>query len=154
MRRIEIASHPSCSSSSRAAATISCALGLSVSAALEAIAGAQTVTERAVETDVEGPGERTEERGERHEAEGRRDCECYGKPVAVQQVVEPDSARVELTLLEPRPDSDEKRDVGPEPARRELPARSVLDRFHDDGHEQGQGKDGVAHPASGATANG
>src|SRR5436190_1365858 len=99
-RRIDRPSAPSSSSSSRAAATISRARGLRTSGALEAIARAETVTDCAVDADVESPRERADEEANRHDAERREHAECKRRPEAVEEVVQRHGARMELPLLE------------------------------------------------------
>src|SRR5262245_13728350 len=92
--RIERPWRPSSSSSSRAAATISRARGRSASGALEAIAGAQAVADRAVEGDVRRPGERADEVAAREHAERGERAERGRAPEAVGEVVRGDRARV------------------------------------------------------------
>src|SRR6478672_12982403 len=96
--RIVSAARPSLSRTSRAAATISRARGVSRSGALEAIGVAEPVPDAAVERDVGGPGQRADQiAGREHDREQR---ERRRAPVAVKGVVDGHGPRVELALLE------------------------------------------------------
>src|SRR4051812_46930004 len=91
-RLIESPSSPSSSSWPRAAATISFARGLSSLRALEAIAGAQTVAQCAVETDVKAPREPADEEANPNDAERCEHQDPERQPETVNEVVERDSA--------------------------------------------------------------
>src|SRR5206468_3410719 len=105
--------------------------------ALTAIASAQTVTDRPVEADVEGPGERANEEPERDETDRRRDGERNGQVVHVDEVVGGNRTRMELPAFEAGADPEEEREVGPEPKGEGLPeAGALTPRLEDGGGDQ------------------
>src|SRR3954470_7268329 len=109
--RIDSPAAPSRSSSSRATATISRARGVSVSGALEAIAGAQTVAAGPVDGDVQTPGEGAGEPGGRERADGGGGAEGQRPPDPVYRVVGRHGPRVQLAGREAGAGAEEQREV-------------------------------------------
>src|SRR6266542_2456107 len=154
-RRIDSPSEAASSRSARAASTVSLARVLSVLGPLEAIGGAQTVANRAVEADVECPDERADEGAERHETERAKHRKGQRQPVAVEEVVEDDGARMQLSLLEVRSGAVEECEIGPEAEDGDLPvAGSVLDRREENGDKEQRGERDVVEPGGSAAGLG
>src|SRR4051794_2646966 len=151
-RRIESASSPSSSRIVRAASTISFARGLNRSGTLETIARAETVSHGPVEADVQAPDERADQVGDADDARGRKRKQHGGCPEAVQSVVERHGAGMELPTREACTDTEEEREIGSDPERRELPVpRAMPNHLEDDrkDEERRQGEVGEP-PGSGA----
>src|SRR5689334_17886569 len=141
--RIESPAAPSRSRSSRATDTISRARGVSVSGALEAIAGAQTVAAGPVDGDVQAPRERPGEPGGRERAQDDRGPERERPPDAVHRVVGRHGARMQLAAREPGAGAEQKRQIGTEPEAGRLPAAAM---GRQRGHEAGGESDRARAP--------
>src|SRR5690242_11539213 len=134
--RIDSPAAPSRSSSSRATATISRARGVSVSGALEAIAGAQTVAAGPVDGDVEAPGERAGEPGGRERARHDGGAERQRAPDPVHRVVRRHGPRVELAARESRAGAEQQREVGTEPEAGGQPTAAVRGQLDDEPRDE------------------
>src|SRR5204863_224698 len=104
--------------------------------ALEAIARAQTVSDRPVEADVEAPDEGTDQvRDADHARSGKRE-QHYRSPEAVERVVERHRARMDLTAREPGTGPGEQGEVGADPEHAELPVPGPVPHdLEDDRHD-------------------
>src|SRR4051794_26659413 len=99
---MERASAPSSSRIARAAATISRARGVRSADTLEAVARAQPVADRAVERDVERPGQPGDDVRRADQPAGGGEQQRARAPKPVDEVVERHRARVELPPGEAR----------------------------------------------------
>src|SRR5262245_6408346 len=141
-RRIERPSGPSSSSSASAAAAISRARGLWPLAALEAIAPAQAVAGRPVESDVEAPGQRTDDERGREGAERDERAEDERPPDPVEEVVRAHRAGVELPALQAASQAGEQGEVRSGPEDGDLPPAAHCEGRGDGGAEESNGENG------------